>query len=289
MVADGAGFHPFPAALVFEVGGRDAPRYLNARLSNDLDLASRGCEAAMLSDRGRIEGYFWVLQTRPESYLLWCDGGDGAAVQSALSRYIVADRVSVANRSAELRLIHCCRGVAPDLNGTRVLCAPRARVAAAGCDLLVPAEEFDAVLEMLASSSGPQLCADDWFERRFAARHLSFPSELNDRLLLPECELPQALSAGKGCYVGQEVGEKAYARGKAPRRIVRLELSGGEELAAPAEVYEAAGGERPRGELLSCRVERARREANAFAVLRRESAAPGTAIRVGEWRGMVRD
>ena len=64
-------------AVVLRVSGKDARRYLNNRLSNDLRSAKPGdvVRAAALTPQGRVEGLFSVFIENEEVFLLVCVGG----------------------------------------------------------------------------------------------------------------------------------------------------------------------------------------------------------------------
>ena len=88
--------------LVLEISGRDAPRYLHNRLSNQIKElpVGRWTYAAALSPQGKTEGFFKIFRdvgTSPsgERFIVVCDGGEHAEVTAALLRYKVADRVEV--------------------------------------------------------------------------------------------------------------------------------------------------------------------------------------------------
>ena len=76
--------------LILEISGKDAKRYLNARLTNNIkDLAVGGsCIAGMLNPQGRTEGIFTVLHRNEGEYIAYCDGGEHQRILTALKRYM---------------------------------------------------------------------------------------------------------------------------------------------------------------------------------------------------------
>ena len=265
-----SGAFTFPGPLVFKAVGRDAERYLNGRLSNDIRAVgpSGGVEAAMLNDRGRIEGYFFVVRLpEAQGFLLWCEGGDRSKVGAALRRYLVADRVEISDLSDSFALVHLFGQPLPSLS-PECRAEPHTRVGEKGWDVLVPR---DAPLPDEAAAGAVDAAA--WYALCYAANRLSFPAELNERVLLPEAELSRTLAPSKGCYVGQEAVEKTLSRGKAPHRIARLAggpLFAGERLITAADA-------RPAGEVLS--VSPDSETCIAFALLRHEAAVSGMELR----------
>ncbi len=291
----------FPGALFFEVRGRDAARYLNSRLSNDIRglAVSHVLEAAVLTPQGKIEGLFRVHRVAEESFMLVCDGGALEQVLAAFKRYLVADRVEVIDRSREFSLCHFfnCEPLRRTLDAAGVaeghstmvegvlratLCR---RSNEPGVDVVGSCAELSKFLTNTLSGSSRALTTNEYFERRFDANVVSFPEELNDQVLLLEAPLEHALSHNKGCYVGQEVIEKISSRGKAPRRVVRLQsaskMAVGDAVFA-RETSEKASAPDRIGEVVSSMCQDQILRSIAFAFIRDKDYAPGAEFFVKE-------
>lgn len=98
--------------LVLEISGRDAPRYLHNRLSNQIKELPVGqwTYAAALSPQGKTEGFFKIYRDAGaspsgERFIVVCDGGEHTEVTAALLRYKVADRVEVKDLSQSAVLL----------------------------------------------------------------------------------------------------------------------------------------------------------------------------------------
>jgi aminomethyltransferase len=104
--------------------------------------------------------------------------------------------------------------------------------------------------------------------------------DLRERDLPQETGQQHALSFTKGCYVGQEIVERIRARGNVHRTFVGLELQG----EAPQPGAKIRANEKDVGEITSAaRVPFSSGERTlALGYLRRELAAPGTAVQAGE-------
>jgi len=228
-----------PHAIILEVTGRDAKRYLHARLSNDIrSLApGEGCLAAALTVQGRVQALATVLARADESYLVLCDGGEKDAVIAAVRRFLVADRVAVVDRSELYSIRHFAGGVleTATLLDTQLAMPPcswkerdlvlmfnRPRLVAAGVDLLIPRGVTPAWLgEMLTQNPLP-LTSAEYCLARIKANLPAFPEDISEEMILLESGLTQAVSFKKGCYAGQEVIERINAYGKLPRVLTRL-------------------------------------------------------------------
>ncbi|MBX7136484.1 MAG: hypothetical protein K1X83_00770 [Oligoflexia bacterium] len=229
-------------ALIFRFSGKDSPRYLNARLSNDIRnvKSDRAILAAALTAQGRVEGLFSVSLELDGSFLLVCDGGDAPSVLTALKRYIVADRVEVEDLSLSHSVLHLISDDTsalasfnpPDnvplafaFNGElRVL--RRKRSAQLGIDVIGPRDKVQQLRSDLLNHNSEFWSTERARFERLAAGIPAFPDEIGPDALLLEADLSEAVSSRKGCYVGQEVLEKVQSHGKAPRRLVLLEGHG---------------------------------------------------------------
>ncbi len=94
-----------------------------------------------------------------------------------------------------------------------------------------------------------------------------------------------ALNFNKGCYIGQEIVERIRARGNVHRAFVGFEVTGD----APQPGTKVMAGDKEAGEITSAaRVPFPGGERTlALGYLRREAAAPGSAVLIGEQNATV--
>lgn len=218
-----------PSPIVFKVTGKDARRYLNNRLSNDLRTiqASSSLVAAALTPKGRVEGVFTVYIEADDTFYLAADGGERQPLFAALGRYIVADRVSIVDCSSESLVGHIVDGptIMPP-PGTIFLSSPRKRFESGGRDFLIVSPVVKEMREILLRELGSPLSKESYDVERFRAGFVQYPSEVDESIILTEAGLRDAVSFQKGCYVGQEVIERSDAIGKLPRKIERVVFDG---------------------------------------------------------------
>lgn len=237
-----------PAPIVFKVSGKDARRYLNNRLSNDLRTAAPGSSlvAGALTPQGKVEGLFVVYVVADDLFYLVSDGGDRQPLFSALGRYIVADRVSIVDCSSD-----CVAGHQADEElskffgeeGVTVLSCPRQRVSLRGVDFLLIGTTPEKVLRKVESSLGHPLNDHQYNLARFSQGFAQYPVEINDSTLLTETGAREAVSFTKGCYVGQEVIERSDAIGRLPRTLERVVFDRADDIAPDAKLLAADGGQ----------------------------------------------
>ena len=268
-----------PSPVVFKVTGKDARRYLNNRLSQDLRSSSPGSSvtAGALTPQGRVEGLFTVYVDADDQFYLVSDGGERQPLFAALSRYIVADRVSIVDCSSDALVGH----VAGELSftpSTDAVCrtSPRNRLGVEGEDFLLVASQATQVRDELVHSLGASLAQDEYDRRRFEHGFVQYPTEVNDSIILTEAGLRDSVSFQKGCYVGQEVIERSDAIGKLPRRVERIVFDGSRTLPGQASVVGKEG--KPIGKALSVLPDLTQDRTLVFALLKTAAYAAGDTV-----------
>jgi folate-binding protein YgfZ len=294
------------------VTGKDRVRFLHNMLSNDIrNLASgSGCHALLLSRQGHVEADLWVYVHDNEIWLE-CPSACARQLFETLSRFIVADAVTIEDLAERVGILSL-QGPQAAATVARTLGAPfeslplfshktyerpsglwtlvcRDRSGCGGYDLWLPSRDLDAVwrnwieAECIQSVGYPALNIV-----RTEAGIPWYGQDVDDRSLPMEVGLGDAISMAKGCYRGQEIVARVTHRGHLDRGL------GG--IAIEAEVIPPAGagvfaGETQAGKVTSAVISPMLERALALAILRRESAAPGTAVDVAcgdaRQRGMV--
>lgn len=255
--------------VVFKVTGKDARRYLNNRLSQDLRSVSAGASlvAGALTPQGRVEGLYTVYVQGDDLFYLASDGGDRQPLFAALGRYIVADRVSIIDCSSEALVGHVSGHALPELGGDALcLTHSRRRIGDEGEDFLIVSNAVAAARASLEKALGASLSTAAYDLKRFAEGFAQYPIEINDSMILTEGGLREAVSFQKGCYVGQEVIERSDALGKLPRHLERIVFDGSEPLPAQASVVDKES--KPIGKIVSTIVDSANSKLCAFALLK---------------------
>ncbi len=260
-------------AIVCKASGKDARRYLNNRLSNDLrSLAYPDTRlAAALTAQGKVQGLYTVFATPDEAFLLACDGGVRQALFATLGKFIVADRVSLEDVSGSWVLIHAvtnedgARVIAQACGAESVYLRGSRRLGEPGFDILLPSQSIEETVRVLGERLGSPMSVADYQLARLRQGQPTFPDEINENVILTECGMRDAVSFTKGCYVGQEVIERSDAIGKVPRTLARVVLSGTGAVAG-ASIVNARG--ETIGKIVSSVVDEASTTTYAFALLR---------------------
>lgn len=291
-VRRGAGLFRLAGRAVISVSGRDARRWLNGMVSNDVSrLAPSGperhCRALLLTPIGRVFADFRVV-ARPEGFWLDLERFAVDAVLERLGKYVIADDVRLADLGASLSRL-ALEGPATPAIAARARDALEAAGAVtaeygwsgeAALQLFVAAEHADAALAALRAS-GQTLGLVEGDEEtleilRVEAGAPRLGAELGEDVLPPEARLDAAVSTTKGCYTGQEVIARIRSRGQVKHLLVGLRLED-EELPAARAPIEAEG--RRIGEVTSA-ARSARAGPIALGFVARTHAEPGTPVSV---------
>jgi len=103
-----------------------------------------------------------------------------------------------------------------------------------------------------------------------------YGQDLAEDTLPLEAGLLSALSFSKGCYIGQEIVERARSRGHVNWKLVGLRLQAGAPVPKPSETLTSDG--RTIGEVTSACFSPSLDRPVALAYLRREVSEPGTSL-----------
>jgi len=225
--------------------GPDRVTFLQGMLSNDVArlVPGAGCAALLLTIQGRVTADLRVAAL-PEELLLDVDVRACDDLVAALEALLVADDVELAPAEATA-LIALDGPAAGALLGLENL-APYAHVETSvgevpvravrasevrgtGFVLHVATDRAAAVWDALVAA-GARPCGMEALEgRRVEVGVPRIGVDMGAKTLALEVPVDDAISATKGCYLGQEVVARGTARGHVNRRLVPLLLDGAAE------------------------------------------------------------
>jgi glycine cleavage system T protein len=302
-----AGLIDLSSRTQIRMTGEDRVGFLQGMVSNDVKSLQPGdgCAAALLTEQGRIVADLRVYALE-SCFLLDVDARIVDTVIESLSRFIIADDVELEDLSgAQTALavqgplamqVLAAAGLSVTL--TRELQHQEATMAsgpvrivrasetgAEGYEILTPREQAETVWQALWQAGAPLglrpvgLAALNCL--RIEAGIPWYGVDMDESRLVLEVGLAQAISFKKGCYLGQEVVERASARGHVNRKLSGLMLDS-EASSAPLPVTgdKVFYDEQEVGWITSAAWSPRLRRVIALGYVRREHLAVGTRLRI---------
>ncbi len=284
--------------------GADRVSFLQGMLSNDVRRLGpgEGCYATMLTDQGRVVADFRVYAL-PEAFLLEVDARIKDKLIQALSRYLIADEVELEDVSEQwatlgvqgplsAAVLEKALGEPPSLaqeyqhregrlGEASVRLMRVSLTGEEGYEVLLSREAAEEVWETLLEAGRPLglkpvgMAALEIL--RVEAALPRYGVDMDESRLVLEVGLEGALSRGKGCYLGQEVVERATARGHVNRRLMGLKIQGGTLPERGDRIFSES---REIGWVTSAVYSPYLGSPAALAYVRREFWHPGTQVRI---------
>ncbi len=289
------------------ISGRDRTRWFNGMVTNNIrDLAvGRGVYSFALTPQGRNQGDL-VAYNRGDYFLATTDQAQAEPLTTILQRYIIMDQVEIENISDKLASIGVAGPKAKELlthAGIDVAQLDAGQVIDTMCgdigisvarstqpqldvyEIWLAADNTEKVWDTLIAAGATPVGSDAIELYRIVRGVPRYGIDLRERDLPQETGQQHALNFSKGCYIGQEIVERIRARGNVHRAFVGFEVIGD----APQPGTKIVAGDKEAGEITSAaRVPFPGGERTlALGYLRREAAAPGSVVLIGEQNATV--
>ncbi len=286
-----------PSADRLILRGEDGRRFLNGQITCDVsDLApGKGIYGFLTTVKGRIEADATVL-AQEDHLLLVLPPGLGAAIRERLERYIIVDRVEIAEPAPSVRLSFLGPGAEEALAALLGVSVPaevwghrpvelegrsgwlirEGRLGKAAWSLWLPESAAEEVLGRLAEAADCRRIGQSAFEAfRVEVGMSRFGQDFGPENLPQETGIEEAISYSKGCYLGQEVVARLHYRGQVSRQLRRLELSTSQVPSLPSELSLEG---RSAGRLTSAAALPEGETAFGIGLIQRRAFEPGTEL-----------
>jgi folate-binding protein YgfZ len=263
-----AGLFDRSAAGKLVLTGPDAPMFLGNLCTNDvknLPLGG-GCEAYFCDPRAKVQFQAWIYHVRLADgrHAMWVETNPGrnADLAKYLDRYLISERVEIADRTAEFAQLHLAGPAAkavlekalgdpvPDVAeflhfertfGANATCSVRRRdpLGLPGYDLVCLVERAEGVRGMLVAAGAAPAGPDVFETLRVEAGTPFFGPDIDaNRFVMEVGRAERAVSYTKGCFLGQEPIVMARDRaGHVNRAFLTLKVLGGGPLPAGSKVF----------------------------------------------------
>ena len=247
-VRDTAGLIDLSSRVQVRMTGEDRHSFLQGMLSNDVQSLQpgQGCAATLLTEQGRIVAdlHVYALDT---SFLIDVDARIKDKMIEALDRFIIADDVEMENLSeqqstlavqgplasqvleaagATVTLENAFQHAETMLADTPVHIIRVDDTGAGGYEILVPMAQAEAVWQALIQAGEPLgACPVGMTALNILRIEAGIPwygLDMDESRIVLEVGMQQAISFNKGCYLGQEIVERASARGRVNRKLSGL-------------------------------------------------------------------
>jgi folate-binding protein YgfZ len=232
-----------------ELLGPDRVAFLQNFCTNDIRglPEDRACEAFLLNAKGHVLFYVNVWAGR-ESLIVEAGAGRGEALVKHLDKYLIREKVTLHDRSAEWgellvvgpRAEEQVRDLPPGLSGF-----PSSWTAMPNQVVVGPRHELDDWRSRVVAA-GVRACGVAALEAlRIEARFPIDGIDVTEKNLAQEVDrIEQTISFKKGCYLGQETVARLDALGHVNKTLVGLTFSeAGRERVPPAGLELTAGGQ----------------------------------------------
>jgi folate-binding protein YgfZ len=299
---------------LLRVSGPEATAFLHRLLANAvLGLGpGRGNRNLLLSPKGKVR-FDFDLSIEPERILLSTPPGQAAELARALDTYLFAEKVQIAERTAEHAPLEVCGPRAAEVVRTVVELERLPREVDAGehrgeretlAGRFEDAQVIVTALPVAGSSGlrldgGPAVAEPLWEALRAAGArpcgHVARESlrveagaaepgvDVDEQVYPQEARLERAFSLEKGCYIGQEVVAKIDTYGGLNKRLVALRVAGDDPVARGTRLWREEAGElRDLGVATSWAYSFALESGLVLAYVKRRHQAPGTTFRLGD-------
>lgn len=301
-VRKAAGLFDFPFRAMCSATGSDRARFLHNMVTNDIKglTPGRGVYAAMLDLRGHILADLHVYCDADRFLVsVWADLMD--KVLATLGRYNIGGRVpleilpqaalSIQGPKAGTILQPLLPSPLPGpeedrhaqatIGGQAVRVIKSSSTGEEGYELWTSFEGWPALRSLLMEHGREQgliPCGCEALETlRIEAGIAAYGAELGEDTLPLEAGLQNALSFTKGCYIGQEIVERARSRGHVNWKLVGFWVDS-QEAPPPGEKLLNQG--KPLGEITSACFSPTLARTIALGYTRRETAEPGTRLQL---------
>jgi folate-binding protein YgfZ len=294
-LSQSAGLRVLDDVAALAVSGDDARSWLNGQVTNDVGQSQPGdaVYALVLSLKGKVLTDLWILD-RGESFLLLLPADRREAIAKHFDGFIIMEDVEL-DPEDDVRVLTvqgpgCAEAV--QNAGATEHAWPCDRLGIGGRDVVVPAASADSVRASLEQAvqalGGMSVGPRGWELARIRQGRPRYGVDFGDWTLPQEAGLKQrAIAFGKGCYQGQEPVVMLEHRGKPPKRLAQLELTG-EQVPEPGTTIENAEGRRL-GQVTSAQLDPSTPgRIPALGYVKRAEATEGNVLRTGGQDATIR-
>ncbi len=302
-VRTAAGLFDLSFRAKFALTGRDAQKFLHRIVSNNINVLApgQGTYATLLNPQGQILADLRIYRTA-DRMLVDTDADLRTKAIGILRRYIIGDQVQVEpletcglafegpqatgllekTLHVDLPVMKTFDHFATNYAGFPIRVVRISGTGEEGYEVWTPPKGMMGLWGAAcgqAPSCGMLPCGSEALESlRIEAGIPRYGAELGEDTLPLEANLLDALSFNKGCYIGQEIIERARSRGHVNWKLAGVIVESAQPP-APGEKLTFDGKEV--AEITSACVSPTLEKSIALAYIRKEHVEPGTRLETG--------
>ena len=297
-----AGLFDYSFRAHLALTGDDRAKFLHRIVSQDIRNVApgHGTYSTLLNPQGHILADFCVYST-DDRLLIDTDADLRDKLTQGLRKYIIADKVQVESRDtaaiaiqgpeslgiikkalqSELHLAKEHDHATSHLAGLSVRILRAGSTGEEGYEIWVARQHLERAWKLLRETAGPAgatafCCGVTALETlRIEAGIARYGSDMGEDTILNEAALFNAVSFNKGCYIGQEIVERARSRGHVNWKLMGVVV---DSASPPQPGEKLLAGSKEIGEITSACVSPTLGKTIALAYLRREASEPGTDV-----------
>ena len=232
---------------VVVVSGPEAAVYLHGQISADVTAMELGDSTLsfLLEPRGRVEAFFAICRTGPDTYVADTEPGFGEAMATSLERFKLRTQAEFSQQQWTMHAVRGPRSTSDGATGATAtgpadapehVVRPTNWPLACGFDMLASPGSVVGRL----SDDAEQVPAQEFDVLRMAFGLPAMGSEIRPGDVPNETGLvDRAASFTKGCYRGQELVERIDSRAGGRRSVCRLRAA--VPLAPADQLHDDAG------------------------------------------------
>lgn len=210
------------------IKGADASSFLQGMLTLDVHKLALGSsqEGFALDASGKILGLVRLCKIASDHLLLACHPDYCQQIATHLNKFIITEDVSITNLENRF-LVVICGSAGQNLeqnlfDGCSETCFKAQRAGMHCLDIVVEAENAEVFSRTLSKQSVNPIGWQAWNAYRIEALYPYFPVDIAPETNPVIYGLAGAISAHKGCYIGQETVAMTRDRGRPPFGVALL-------------------------------------------------------------------
>ncbi len=292
-IQDGLAIWGSTGECALEITGDDRASWLQGMVTCEVQLLQDGESryGCALDVKGRLVADFHIYRDDTEArLLLLVNTARATALLSHLEQLLVAEDVELATSTSHAISLQgpgavAALGVANDsldlqrldIDGTACLALARSHTGCPGYDIILKAEDVVQVTSALIEKGAVEV-EDATIERfRVYAAIPKVGLDTQEKTLVLEAGLNDAIHWGKGCYLGQEVVRRQGDRGHTNRELRQVVFDTNHPVCLGTELWPLSDASKAAGTVWSSAIGPDGKQ-YALATVKRKYFQPGTML-----------